>query len=398
MLYFFHNYELPSIEHQMHGRRDEEAYLDEAVQMIVEGIELVAGQNHNNVELQQNLDPTTPENNSVDNAQTESSTTATPITEEPVNPVAQQTTAPTITTEQHTDNRVPDERQSPRTTDANISHIQDIPSGRVGEHTVNNQQRAFTIEFFSGPNEPVTKHRVTLISNDEENELFPEDETDPQVMEMTRRLAQRLSAEDMFLSGSGNTPTNPTGIVTSNTRVVNSEDHPSPSVASAANSTDDVDFHYSSMQIRPELDVRVRPSSDVGLTATNSNDKTTQDEFSSNAAKIYAEQVYRQVQALSPNFGHRNSFPESKSTPSSIISKETDLNNASSSVADGDDNIGENEQISSQSFCDNVDEPSLLSQHFTSLPNQRVDKALLADTDSKAGLHGGEMECPASKN
>lgn len=41
MLYFFHNYELPSIEHQLHGRRDEEAYLDEAVQMIVEGILLV---------------------------------------------------------------------------------------------------------------------------------------------------------------------------------------------------------------------------------------------------------------------------------------------------------------------------------------------------------------------
>ena len=49
MLYFFHNYELPSIEDQMHGRRDEEAYLDEAVQMIVEGIEMVAGQNHQNV-------------------------------------------------------------------------------------------------------------------------------------------------------------------------------------------------------------------------------------------------------------------------------------------------------------------------------------------------------------
>ncbi|XP_066932012.1 membralin-like [Clytia hemisphaerica] len=55
MLYFFHNYELPSIEDQMHGRRDEEAYLDEAVQMIVEGIEMVAGQNHqDNAENQPN--------------------------------------------------------------------------------------------------------------------------------------------------------------------------------------------------------------------------------------------------------------------------------------------------------------------------------------------------------
>jgi len=56
MLYFFHNYELPAIEHQIHGRRDEEAYLDEAVQMIVEGIELVAGQNTQN-------EPDNPETN-----------------------------------------------------------------------------------------------------------------------------------------------------------------------------------------------------------------------------------------------------------------------------------------------------------------------------------------------
>ena len=44
MLYFFHNYELPAIEQQINGRRDNDAYLDEAVQMIVEGIEMVAGQ------------------------------------------------------------------------------------------------------------------------------------------------------------------------------------------------------------------------------------------------------------------------------------------------------------------------------------------------------------------
>ncbi|XP_057300168.1 membralin-like [Hydractinia symbiolongicarpus] len=47
MLYFFHNYELPAIENNPHNaRRDEEAYLDEAVQMIVEGIEMVSGQQH----------------------------------------------------------------------------------------------------------------------------------------------------------------------------------------------------------------------------------------------------------------------------------------------------------------------------------------------------------------
>jgi len=45
MLYFFHNYELPAIEsHLTNERRDEETYLDEAVQIIVEGIEMVAGQ------------------------------------------------------------------------------------------------------------------------------------------------------------------------------------------------------------------------------------------------------------------------------------------------------------------------------------------------------------------
>ena len=43
MLYFFHNYELPAIEHHLH--RNEETYLDEAVQILVEGIEeFVAGQ------------------------------------------------------------------------------------------------------------------------------------------------------------------------------------------------------------------------------------------------------------------------------------------------------------------------------------------------------------------
>ena len=48
MLYFLHNYELPAIENGSdNGRRDEDAYLDEAVQMIVEGIEMVAGQQNN---------------------------------------------------------------------------------------------------------------------------------------------------------------------------------------------------------------------------------------------------------------------------------------------------------------------------------------------------------------
>ena len=43
MLYFFHNYELPAIEHHLH--RNEDTYLDEAVQILVEGIdEFVAGQ------------------------------------------------------------------------------------------------------------------------------------------------------------------------------------------------------------------------------------------------------------------------------------------------------------------------------------------------------------------
>ena len=54
MLYFLHNYELPAIENEANnGRRDEEAYLDEAVQIIVEGIEMVAGQQHNNINQQQ---------------------------------------------------------------------------------------------------------------------------------------------------------------------------------------------------------------------------------------------------------------------------------------------------------------------------------------------------------
>lgn len=48
MLYFLHNYELPAIENgNNNDRRDEDAYLDEAVQMIVEGIEMVAGQQNN---------------------------------------------------------------------------------------------------------------------------------------------------------------------------------------------------------------------------------------------------------------------------------------------------------------------------------------------------------------
>jgi len=48
MLYFLHNYELPAIENEANnGRRDEDAYLDEAVQIIVEGIEMVAGQQNN---------------------------------------------------------------------------------------------------------------------------------------------------------------------------------------------------------------------------------------------------------------------------------------------------------------------------------------------------------------
>lgn len=68
MMYFFHNYELPAIENQMHGRRDEEAYLDEAVQMIVEGIEMVAGQNQNHADNQETTQNVPAGENTVGNA------------------------------------------------------------------------------------------------------------------------------------------------------------------------------------------------------------------------------------------------------------------------------------------------------------------------------------------
>lgn len=62
MLYFLHNYELPAIENEANnGRRDEDAYLDEAVQIIVEGIEMVAGQ-QNNVNQQPEPVPDVAEN------------------------------------------------------------------------------------------------------------------------------------------------------------------------------------------------------------------------------------------------------------------------------------------------------------------------------------------------
>jgi len=44
MLYFFHHYELPMIEGRVRRGEDDEDVLDEAVQLIVEGFEVVAGQ------------------------------------------------------------------------------------------------------------------------------------------------------------------------------------------------------------------------------------------------------------------------------------------------------------------------------------------------------------------
>ena len=386
MLYFFHNYELPSIEHQLHGRQDEEAYLDEAVQMIVEGnlicflrsagglkvwrlwegvilngcfcnlpssvkykvffmatwfsnliilfssgIELVAGQNHNNEE-QNNADP---DHQADDNQQTANSGD------------------PTITEDG--------------------TRVQEIrrPGGE------DNGNRVFV---FSGEGHLMQMARdlITQIGNrvTNRNAVAVSDVINAPEVVGDQTGEGSVSSQSLQTSPNTDSEISP-ATTTSNTALAASTD---------------IDSNCEDQQSRPELDdLGVRPCSHHVNDSVVREKTGDQDNVVSalTNAEIHAENVYHQIQSLpTQHFGRRKEFQNlisSTTTNNKNGNSNTNISN-NSSVVSTTTNIKDNKV-----FSDVAEEPLVVD-----ISEQRVDGNL--GGQSKVGLHhdNEDVECLVS--